>query len=82
MLCLDESREVHEEQPEKSTNRVTVPSILDGYIQRPCDSTFEDIMLLLPRTFVSQDLSSAPTQQKIKTVSIRPRCSSDPNGPK
>ena len=51
MLCLDESRQVHEEQPEKSTNRVTVPSILDGYIQRPCDSTFEDITLSFTQNF-------------------------------
>ena len=84
ILSLDGSREVHGEQPDDSTNRATVPSILDHYIQRPYDSTFQEMTLLhFAQNFsMPKDLITAPKQQKMKIVSVRPYCSPDPNGPK
>ena len=65
ILSLDGSREVQEEQPGNSTNRVTIPLIVDHYIQRSCDSTFEDMTLLfLHRTFPSQKSWALPLNSK------------------
>ena len=84
ILSLYGSRQVQEEQPEDNTNRATVPSILDHYIQQPSDSSFQDMTLLYFAQNYSmlRDLGTAPKQQKMKIVSVRPYCSPDPNGPK
>ena len=74
ILSLDVSREVQGEQPDDSTNRATVPSVLDHYIQRPYDSTFQEMTLLhFAQNFsMPKDLGTAPKQQKMKIVSVRP----------
>ena len=74
VLSLDGSRQIQEDQPDDSTSRVTVPSILDHYIQRPSDSTFENIKLLhFAQNYSMQtELGTAPKQQKMKIVSVRP----------
>ena len=45
ILSLDGSRQV-QEQPDDSISRATMPSILDHYIQRPSDGTFNHMPLL------------------------------------
>ena len=84
ILSLDGSREVHGENPENSSNRATVPSILDHYVQRPHTAMFEEMTLLhFAQNFsMPKDLGTSPKQHKMKIVSVRPYCSLDPNGPK
>ena len=84
VLSLDGSRQVQGDQPDDNTCRVTVSLILDHYIQRPSDSTFENMQLLhfAQNYSMPRELGTTPIQQKMKIVSVRPYCSPDPNDPK
>ncbi len=83
MLSLDGSRQV-EEQPEDSTSRATVSSILDHYIHRIANQIFEDMTLLsfAQNYSMPKELGTIPRHQKMKVVGVRPYCSPDPDGPK
>ena len=84
VLSLDGSRQVQDEQPEDSTSRATVHSMLDHYVHRPSNATFEDMALLhfAQNYSMPRELGTAPKQHKMKILSVRPYCSPDPNGPK
>lgn len=84
ILSLDGSRQVHNEQSEDSTSRATVYSILDHYMHRPSDTTFEDMTLLhfAQNYSMPRELGTAPKHQKMKIVNVQPHCSPDPNSPK
>ena len=84
VLSLDGSHQVQGDQPDDNTCRVTVPSILDHYIQRSSNPTFENMQLLhfAQNYSMPRELGTAPIQQKMKIVSVRPYCSPDPNDPK
>ncbi len=83
MLSLDGSRQV-EERPDEATSTATVSSILDHYIQRPGNQTFEGMTLLVfaQNYTMPKELGTAPKHHKMKIVSVRPYCSPDPDGPK
>ena len=59
---------------------MTEPSIMDHYIQRPSDPTFENMQLL--HFTHAERIGYSPIQQKMKINSVRPYCSPDPNDPK
>ena len=65
ILSVDGSHEVQGEQPDDSTNRATVPSILDHYIQRQYDSTFQKMTLLhFAENFSMPKISVLPLNSK------------------
>ena len=82
-LSLNGSRQVQEMQSNDSATPATVPSILDHYLQRPYNSTFEGMTLLhyAQNYSMPKELGTAPRKHKMKVVSVRPYCSPDPNGP-
>jgi len=84
MLSLDGFCQVHEERLQRGASRATVPSILDHYIRRPSNSTIEETTLLYfaQHYTMPKGLGTTPKLQKMKVVSVRPYCSSDPNSPK
>ncbi len=75
-----------EERPaeEGETSRATALSILDHYTHRPSNSTFEFMTLLdfSQHCTMPMELGSTPEHHKVKIVSVRPYCLSDPSGPK
>ena len=83
ILSLDGSCQVHE-QPDDSISRATMPSILDHYIQRPSDGTFNHMTLLhfAQHYSMPKELGTVPKKHKMMIVNVRPYCSPDPNGPK
>lgn len=83
ILSLDGSRQVQATQTEDCTTAATVPSILDHYVQRPYNSTFEGMTLVYYAQNYStpKELGTAPTKHKMKVVTVRPYCSPDPSGP-
>jgi len=84
VLSLDGSREVQHDQLEDSSSRATVHSILDHYVHRPSNTTFDDMTLLhfAQNYSMPKELGGTPKQHKMKIVGVRPYCSPDPNGHK
>ena len=82
ILSLDGSRQV-QSQMENDT-QATVSSILDHYVQRPTNTTFDGMKLLhfAQNYSMPKDLGSEPKRHKTKVVIVRPYCSPDPSGPK
>ena len=81
ILSLDGSRQVQERPDDGET--ATASSVLDHYIHRPQNSTFEFMTLLHFSQHYSmpKELGTTPKHHKMKIVSVRPYCSPDPNGP-
>ena len=66
LLSLDGSRQVEEQRPEQdASSRATVSSILDHYIQRPANATFEGMTLLSfsQNYSMPKELGTAPKHQ-------------------
>ena len=84
MLSPDGSRQVEEHPEEGETSQATSPSILDRYVYRPSNNTFENMTLLYFSQHYSmpKELGTTPKHQKLKIVSVRPYRSPDPCGPK
>ena len=84
ILSLDGSRQVEERPEEDGTSQATTPSILDHYIHRSSNNTFEKMTLLhfSQNYSMPKQLGSTPKHQKMKIVSVRPYCTPDPRGPK
>ena len=82
ILSVDGSRQVQESESRDSTT-ATVPSILDHYIQRPCNSTFEGMALLnfAQNYSMPKEPGTPPKKHKMKIVTVRPYFSPDPTGP-
>ena len=82
-LVLMDLVKVHE-QTDDSISRATMPSILDHYIQRPSDGTFNHMTLLhfAQHYSMPKELGTVPKKHKMMIVNVRPYCSPDPNGPK
>lgn len=80
VLSLDGSRQL-EDQPDDNISRTTMPSILDHYIQRPADCTFENMTLLhfVQNYSMPKQLGTAPKKCKMMIVTIRPYCPPDPD---